>query len=333
MGFKELRDKVFKSFNFNTSFSLKYSSDGLKVYEGGKNTYVLDSDEAREIACYPFVVGERFESLNLSAAKKFVSFLDREGKLSDKIIMQHVLRASLGYKVHEALREKGVNFVESWYRPLYRYVSFRMHTVRELVMTYEEPKQLPQGEYVVFKPDTEATGNTSLFVLENLLKKCSNSGCKIKKVLFYGFISEESVKKLTSFLESYNISSEFYALENVTPLASNGYDMPLYGLDEPLYRSEGKKVKLAASAPEEVVERMLPCYFPGMDQPGDWSERQVKLFDGYSWKEVDLKVHAKRSLEVLNSLREISKSEDWYDEAHEEIYNKISSELTKILSL
>jgi len=53
-------------------------------------------------------------------------------------------------------------------------------------MSYDEPPALPPGEYVVLKPDTEATGNTSLFVLDNLFRKCSSSGCKIKKLFFTG---------------------------------------------------------------------------------------------------------------------------------------------------
>ncbi|MGC8569050.1 MAG: hypothetical protein ACP5LW_03485 [Nitrososphaeria archaeon] len=333
MGLKELEEKVFRSFRFYTSFSRYSSLSGMDVYMMSRNVFVLDAEEGREIACYPNVFGSRFEELNLSLARKFVEFLEKEGVLSERILMQHVLRASLGYRVYDALREKGVSFVSSWARPLYRYVSFRMHTQRELVMTYDEPKVLPPGDYVVLKPDTEATGNTSLFVLDSLFRKCAQSGCRIRKVIFYGFISGKAIDVLERYLSERNAEGVYYALENVTALADNGYDMPLYGLDESRYQKDGTKVRLAAAAPEEVIRGMLGCYYPGMDQPGDWSERQVRLFDGREWKDVDLRVHAERSLSLLDRLREISYTEEWYDELHDEIYRKIRVELAKFLGV
>ncbi|MFP3417195.1 MAG: hypothetical protein RXO71_02730 [Nitrososphaeria archaeon] len=328
-----LRDKVLRSFDFSTSFSEYFSSSGFKVYSRSKNLFVIDSQEGREIACYPQILGEEFERLNYKLAKRFIEFLDREGVFSERIMMQHVLRASLGYKVYDVLKEKGIGFINSWSRPLYKYVSFRKHLQRELTMTYDDPPTLPSGEYVVLKPDTEATGNTSLFVLDNLFRKCSSSGCKIKKVIFYGFISDKAIKVLEEYLKGRGVEGVYYAIENITPLAENGYDMPLYGLDESRYEKDGTKSKLAASVPEEVLNNMLECYYPGMDQPGDWSERQVRLFDGREWKDVDPKVHAQRSLNVLEKLREISKDEEWYDSVHENIYNKIKEDLLKILGV
>ena len=328
-----LKDKVSRSFDFSTSFTSYYTSNGFNVYKHSDNQFVVDSQEGREIACYPQILGEEFESLNYKLAKRFVDFLERESLFSEKILMQHVLRASLGYKVYDALRDKGINFINSWSRPLYKYVSFRKHVQRELTMTYDEPQWLPAGEYVVLKPDTEATGNTSLFVLDNLFKKCALSGCRIKKVVFYGFISGKAIKVLEDYLHRNQVEGVYYAIENITPLAENGYDMPLYGLDESRYEKDGSKVKLSASVPEEVLDKMLGCYYPGMDQPGDWSERQVKLFDGKEWKEVDPKVHAQRSLTVLEKLREISKGEVWYDQIHEDVYNKIKGDLLKILGM
>ncbi|MGC8599812.1 MAG: hypothetical protein ACP5LX_01965 [Nitrososphaeria archaeon] len=328
-----LKNKVFRSFDFSTSFSGYYSSAGFKVYAHSKKIFVLDSQEGREIACYPQVLGEKFETLNYKLAKMFVEFLDSEGLFSEKILMQHVLRASLGYKVYDALKDKGIEFVNSWSRPLYKYVSFRKHVQRELTMTYDDPPALPSGEYIVLKPDTEATGNTSLFVLDNLFKKCSSSSCKIKKVIFYGFISDRAVKVLEKYLRERGVEGVYYAIEDITPLAENGYDMPLYGLDESRYEKDGVKSKLAALVPEEVLDKMIDCYYPGMDQPGDWSERQVRLFDGKEWKNVDPKVHAQRSLNVLEKLREISKDQEWYDTVHETIYNKIKEDLLKILGV
>ncbi len=333
MASSTLKDKIFRSFDFSTSFTKYYSSNGLNVYKLSDNQFVVDSQEGREIACYPQIVGEKFESLNYRLAKKFVDFLGNESLFSEKILMQHVLRASLGYKVYDALKEKGISFINSWSRPLYKYVSFRKHVERELTMTYDEPQTLPSGEYVVLKPDTEATGNTSLFVLENLFKKCLQSGCRIKKVVFYGFISSKAIKVLDEYLRRNKAEGIYYAIENITPLAENGYDMPLYGLDESRYEKDGIKVRLSASVPEEILDKMIDCYYPGMDQPGDWSERQVRLFDGKEWKDVDPKVHAERSLSVLEKLREISKDEIWYDQVHENIYNKIKDDLLKILSM
>jgi len=311
---------------------------GLSLYAFGRDLYALDSPEGRVIACDPSVCGEEFRALNASLARKAFRALE-EKALYDvgpgsgtRLLFQHVLRASLGYGLREAAMDAGHEFVEVWSRPLYAHASYRQHTVSDLVMAYDQPSQLPGGKYVVLKPDTEATASTSLFTLQNLLEKCDRSGCRIEKVIFYGFIAEPAVRKLRDYLGGKNIASVFFAIEDVTPLAANGYDMPLYGIDEAQFSSSGEKHRLFGLTPPDVLEGEFDCYYPGMDQPGDWSERQPSLFDGVDWKKVDLSVHLRRSLDMLRRMREINAGEPWYADHHEEVYRKLEDKLEKKIS-
>ncbi|MEM3811304.1 MAG: hypothetical protein QXV38_03285 [Conexivisphaerales archaeon] len=318
---------VISSFNFDTKFEEISSYGDSKFYKYGNDEYVIDSEEGRRIASDPSVCGMPFEEANLKMARYAVKFMKELGLLDEKLVVQHVLRASLGYRIKDALHEAGKEFAETWTRPVYSYVSYRTHTVDGLSIIYDSPTSIPvSGKFYLLKPDTEASGFTSLKVLDNFFRKCKQD-CQVKGVVLYGFISRVAMDRVKSYLASRGIQTISIAIENITSLSENGYDMPLYGIDEQAYSSRGTKAKLASATPMPVLQSMLGSYYPGMDQPGDWSDRQVRLYDGSAWNEVDLLVHLNRSLKMLERMRIINRIEGWYGETHEKIYSELKNKL------
>ncbi|MGC8661216.1 MAG: hypothetical protein ACP5TZ_01765 [Nitrososphaeria archaeon] len=319
---------ILSSFNFDTGFDEIGSYGNSMVYRHSNDEYVIDSEEGRKVASDPSVCGTTFESLNLAMARYAAKFMKELGLLDGKVVLQHVLRASLGYRIRDALHETGKGFSEIWTRPVYSYTSYRSHTTDDLEITYDEPAAVPEGEkFYLLKPDTEATGFTSLKVLDHFFKKCK--GCQVEAVVLYGFISRPAIDRIKSYLHSKNVKTVTIAIENITPLAENGYDMPLYGIDDQAYSNRGIKVKMASAVPMPVLRSMLDDYYPGMDQPGDWSDRQVKLFDGTAWNIVDPLVHLNRSLKMLEKMRIINRTEEWYNEMHEKIYSDLKNKLNE----
>lgn len=319
---------ILHSFNFDTSFDEIGSYGNSRVYRHSKDEYVIDSEEGRKVASDPSVCGTAFESLNLAMARYATKFMKELGLLDGKVVVQHVLRASLGYRIRDALYETGKEFSEIWTRPVYSYTSYRSHTTDDLAITYDEPAMFHVDDKLyLLKPDTEATGFTSLKVLDHFFNKCKD--CRVEAVVLYGFISRPAIERIKNYLGSKNVRTITIAIENITPLAENGYDMPLYGIDDQAYSSRGVKVKMASEVPLPALNSMLDTYYPGMDQPGDWSDRQVKLFDGTTWSRVDPLVHLNRSLKMLEKMRIINRPEEWYSELHEKIYNNLKSKLNE----
>ncbi|MCL4344395.1 MAG: hypothetical protein JRM84_03805 [Nitrososphaerota archaeon] len=315
-------------FNFDIKFDEVSRYGNAGVYRHGDDEYVIDSEEGRRIASDPSIYGGPFEESNLAMARYAVRFMKELGLLDEKLVIQHVLRASLGYRIRDALQETGKEFGELWTRPVYSYTSYRTHTVDDLTISHDAPDTIPaSGDFYLLKPDTEASGFTSLKVLDNFFKKCSAQNCRVKAVVLYGFISRVAVDRVKSYLSSKNVKTITIAIENITPLSENGYDMPLYGIDDQAYSSRGTKVKLASAVPTTVLQSMLYDYYPGMDQPGDWSDRQTRLYDGTTWNKVDPLVHLNRSLKILEKMRAINRTEEWYTERHEKIYSKLKDKL------
>ncbi len=319
---------IFTSFNFNTKFDEVSSYGSSKVYRHSDDEYVIDSEEGRKIAYDPSIYGKQFDELNLAMAKYAVKFMKELGILDEKLVIQHVLRASLGYRIREAMQNEGKEFSDVWTRPIYSYTSYRTHTVADLTISYDSPSTIPEtGEFFLIKPDTEATGFTSIKILDNFFKKCSS--CRVKAVVLYGFISRVAIDRIKSYLSLKNVKAISIAIEDITPLSENGYDMPLYGIDEQAFSSRSVKARLAAEVPLQVLQQMIQYYYPGMDQPGDWSDRQTELFDGMAWSKVNPLVHLSRSMKMLDRLRQINRTEAWYSEQHEEIYSKLRNKLNQ----
>ncbi len=315
-------DKIREFFNLGDNYIRKLSAGSSTTYEIGAGTYVIDSENGRRIACYPSFCGDEMMRAARDMARDFVTALKMMGYLDQRILLLNVLRAAPGYGVRETLLESGADVSESWIRPYYVHPSYRLHTVQDLGLKFESYSDLRSGSYTLIKPDTEATGFTSLFSLHRFLDRCEKEGCRVERLILYGFIAEKGLQTIRQAFGNRIREIIAFAIEDMTPLAQNGYDMPVYGIDLSALEERGERKYLAAKAPREVVDALLASCYPGMDQPGDWSERQSRLFDGQSWINVDLTVHLKRSRDLLERLRRAQMSEPWYQEDHERIYEK-----------
>jgi hypothetical protein len=107
--------------------------------------------------------------------------------------------------------------------------------------------------------------------------------------------------------------------------------MPLYGLDESLYSSNGELARLGSIVDVETLREFLPRYVAGLDQPGDWSERQTTLFDGYGNERGDISHHLRNSMRLIEALREINPRQPWYNEYHDNIALKEMKRLRETL--
>ncbi|MGC8615134.1 MAG: hypothetical protein ACP5UU_04925 [Thermoprotei archaeon] len=313
-------EKIRRYFNLRGQYVAKLKAGASTAYQLDKYLYVMDSEKGRKIACYPSFCGDEMMKATLDMARDFVLLLKEMGYLDQEVLLLNVLRAAPGYGVRDALIESGARVSESWIRPYYLHPSYRLHTVKDLGLKFEQYSSLKPGSYTLIKPDTEATGFTTLFSLDRFLTKCESHGCSVDRLILYGFIADRGLELIRRTFSSRVKEIIAFAIEDLTPLARNGYDMPAYGIDLSALEEVGERVYLAARAPDEVVDALLLSCYPGMDQPGDWSERQTRLFDGEHWTEVDPKIHLKRSQELLTRLRKAQISEPWYQEEHEKIY-------------
>jgi hypothetical protein len=76
--------------------------------------------------------------------------------------------------------------------------------------------------------------------------------------------------------------------------------------NETLKSKSVPEIRLMGSITDrKVLERYLPFYLPGLDQPGDWSERQIKLFNGKDYETGDVSKHIKNTKKNIQNLHEI----------------------------
>lgn len=145
------------------------------------------------------------------------------------------------------------------------------------------------------------------------------SGLEPRKIVLYGFIAIPALVRLGRLCSGRGIELLSFSICDVAPLAHNNYDMPLYGYDEGLYFSTGELRRLGGIVDKETLKRFLSRYIAGLDQPGDWSERQDRLFGGYGDERGDIVGHLRRSLRLIESLRGINSGQLWYDDFHDGI--------------
>jgi len=86
-----------------------------------------------------------------------------------------------------------------------------------------------------------------------------------------------------------------------------------------LFVSAGETRCLGSIVDVQTLRAFLPIYVAGLDQPGDWSERQRSLFDGFSSETGDIVGHLRKSVGLVESLREINSRQPWYDDFHDGI--------------
>jgi hypothetical protein len=171
---------------------------------------------------------------------------------------------------------------------------------------HEDFKELPNNtKLCVIKPDTEATGRTSEVALERTFKLAEERNSEIARVIIYGFVSKPGLEYVEKFLKPYGPQISVFAIENLTALCFNNYDMPMYGVDESFY-SEYKKIrKVGGSVSRQTFERLLPEFVIGSDEPGDWSARQERVFDGESYEDGGIPNHLKNTMSLIRRLSEL----------------------------
>jgi hypothetical protein len=150
-------------------------------------------------------------------------------------------------------------------------------------------------------------------------------------MFLYGFIAIPALIRLGALASEHEIELVSFAICDVAQLAHNDYDMPLYGLDESLYQASGELSRLGSIVDVETLRGVLPSYIAGLDQPGDWSERHISLFDGRGGDEGDIVGHLRKSLGLIESLQGINSRMSWYDDLHESIALKEMEEIKKAL--
>ncbi len=288
----------------------------------------MDTREAREVAAWPHVVMEELDRRCLSAAGAGVELLARIGVLNDPLVILHVLRAGPGYRVAEALRRRGLPFREVYVRPEYVVTSERDHTgesVREVRVTFSDFSLAPSGERItLIKPDTEATGRTGLISLKKAFKELEERSCSVGTLVLYGFITGAAVRGIAEFASTSGVERVVaVALVDLAALASNDYDMVLYGPDLHAWRTRREVVRLGAVVGPETFADMIQIYVPGLDQPGDFSERQSTLFDGVSWTRGDILGHLRSAADSIETLLTVPGLEDWQREIAEEELDRV----------
>jgi len=308
-------------------YKVKTSSKALEAF-------IVDSPEAILLACMPHIVSNPFKWLNYRLAIK-VSCLINDIMNKEELtpVFVHVLRAAPGYMLHTALKHKNPHMREYFIRPRYIHSSFRNHTERRLEIVYENLENLPSNsDLIVVKPDTEATGTTGLRVLETLVEKAGSKGSTIEALILYGFISNVGLKQIYEKAVKLGVKRVYaFILVDLTALASNKYDMVLYGPDVSYYRKRGEVKFLGALTSRETLEKCLLFYLPGMDQPGDWSARQNKLFNGEKFEEGNIMEHLVNSLKTARNIYEISKKQNWFKPFHDVAFNREIHALEKMV--
>lgn len=289
--------------------------------------YVIETFSGMLIACHPHIVGEEMEKLCLDCAKEYVKALEILGLLRDECLaILHVLRGAPSYMLAESFKQD-VPIINI--RPKYIMGGYRSHSndIRNIEITYRDYPSIDNLKEIstLLIPDTYATGRSAEVALEDLIER----GLKPRKIILYGFISIPALIRIGRLTFEEGIELVSFSIGNIMQLAYNKYDMPLYGLDESLYSATGELKRLGSIVDKETLKRYLPRYIAGMDQPGDWSERQINLFDGYGYERGDINGHLKKSVELINSLKNINSEQSWYNDFHKYI---ASTELKKVKS-
>jgi hypothetical protein len=284
-------------------------------------TYIIDTPMAREIACYPHLVGELLEQRSREAAAEALPAILELSEIENthegsEIVFEQILRAAPGYKLQDiAPRVLGGKYRTVYLRPRYTHKSYRDHdgvVQREIEIVHQEFSEFPKGKKIILvMQDTVASGRSGEISIDATLKHCEESGCKIEKWILYGFISEYGLGILHRIAKQNGIAMIAFAMGNLTALSSNNYDMPLYGVDEAHWQKTHTIRKIGSIIDRTTLKEYSPDFVPGSDQPGDWSARQSNLFNGVSYEPGDIIGHLTNSIRLIKSLCEIGCFEPW----------------------
>jgi len=294
----------------------------FEVQHSSLNAFIIDTPMTRRIACHPHVVGDELEKLTLEAAEQSLPAILELSQINttkkDAIVFEQILRAAPGYSLHQAASRtipgsyRTVNI-----RPRYTHTSYRDHdgiVHRQLDIVYEDFAELPANkEIFLIMQDTVASSKSAEVSIKAAINHCEEAGSHIAKWILYGFIALEGLKLLDKIARSHGIQLVAFAMGNLTALCANNYDMPLYGVDEWLWRRDHSIYKLGALLDRDTFVEYLHEFVPGSDQPGDWSARQSRLFNGQGYERGDIAGHLENSIRLMKSLLEIGQMKDWQE--------------------
>ncbi|MCW3997956.1 MAG: hypothetical protein NWF10_05230 [Candidatus Bathyarchaeota archaeon] len=324
-------DKIIAEYNLDvdstTLIKVENLKDSTSVFRVDRSDlidelYIIDTVQGKNIACHPHIFGKKLKNQAFIAALEAATAMSQLTALSttnpDSIVVENVLRAAPGYELHTAFRELNAEraFKDVWIRLKYEKPSYRSHSDESalgLNIFYEDFKTLPQQkEIVVLKPDTEATGKTGQKSIERIVKKCEEVKSTIKEIILYGFISIPALKAISETSKLHGIKLVAFSIGDITELAHNSYDMTLYGIDESLWSASGKIRKLGSIVDPKTLDRYLPEFIPGSDQPGDWSDRQTSVHVTKEKKQqIRVDKHLRNSIKLIESLKRISNFTPW----------------------
>ena len=320
----------------------RHLAENTRIYEVehlSPNAYIIDTPMTRRIACHPYVVGEELEGLTSKAAEQALpgilelSGLD-EPKNHGEIVFEQILRAAPGYQLHQAASRLIPNSFKTIYiRPRYTHTSYRDHdgmVQRQLNVVYEDFSSLPRNSNIsLIMQDTVASSRSAEISIEAAVNRSEKIGSRIKLWILYGFISLEGLKLLEKVAETHGIPLVAFAMGNLTALCANNYDMPLYGVDEWLWRRDRSIRKLGALVDRTTFAEYVQELIPGSDQPGDWSARQTRLFTGTGYENGNISEHLENSIRLIKSLLEIGTFTDWQEQLARDELKMLEQELAK----
>jgi hypothetical protein len=325
-----LVDSLIQEYGINVDATRAVSPGNIHV---DKNTrifevesikaYLIDTPIARRIACHPHVVGQELEKLAYAAAEKSLPAILELSQIDNRqgghIVFEQILRAAPGYQLHQAARKLiPGNFRTVYTRPRYTHTSYRDHdgiVQRQINVVYENFSELPNGkDLFIIMQDTVASGQSAKISFEEAVRHCEERGSRIKKWIIYGFIALEGLKILQRLAESHGVPLVAFAMGNLTALCANKYDMPLYGVDEWLWRRDHQVHKLGALVDRSTLSEYVREVVPGADQPGDWSARQTKLFTGTGYEDGDIPGHLENSVRLIRGLLDIGTFTEWQNQ-------------------
>jgi hypothetical protein len=181
------------------------------------------------------------------------------------------------------------------------------------VIVYRNYRHLPRDEEILLiVPDTFATLGSFEKSVGDLFQECERRGTVVAGAILYGFVSDEACRRLRKFEDQTGVATAVFAVEAVTALASNGYDMPFFGYDE-----NGEL--LGGVTSRYVLQQVAPMYVPGLDTVGDWSARQKRLGD--------MENHLRNSKDLIEEMLESWQYEDWQREIAESELQRVERRL------
>ena len=277
--------------------------------------YIIASEAGMKIACHPHLVGAALAELCLNCAVDFRAALGGLGLIvGGGYALLNILRGSSGYRVSGAF-PSDIPVVSV--RTEYSEDGYRSHSddSRRVRVTYSDLVHGSDNPSTLIIPDTFATGRSAEAALSHLL----GEGVEPERVVLYGFTAIPALERLGLLCAAWGVELVSFSICDITQLASNHYDMPVYGLDESLWKSTGELRRLGSIIDMETLRRFMPRYVAGLDQPGDWSERHLDLFDGASVVSGDVAGHLRKSIGLVESLVGLNSGQPWYDGWHGEI--------------